>query len=150
MAKRLKVSRKDLFKEPDQFLSNSEKTMLSPHIAGWTVESNIKMHVLRDIGEKPISSISKQDIISSLRKIETKGKYETCYRIRQKLEAIFSYAEIQGHCNSNPAKGLQQILTKPKPKSQNSLPISGKDFDVRFFVKYIAICLGLTKYLDLL
>ena len=28
MAKRLKVSRKDLFKEPDQFLSASEKTML--------------------------------------------------------------------------------------------------------------------------
>ena len=28
MAKRLKVSRKDLFKEPDQFLSTSEKTML--------------------------------------------------------------------------------------------------------------------------
>ena len=28
MAKRLKVSRKDLFKEPDQFLSTSEKIML--------------------------------------------------------------------------------------------------------------------------
>ena len=28
MAKRLKVSRKDLLKEPDQFLSGSEKAML--------------------------------------------------------------------------------------------------------------------------
>ena len=26
-----------------QYLINSDKTMLSPHIAGWTVESNIKI-----------------------------------------------------------------------------------------------------------
>ena len=44
--------------------------------------------------------------------------------MRQKIEAIFSYAEIEGKCVGNPAKGLQQILTKPQPKSQNSLPIS--------------------------
>ena len=82
------------------------------------------MHVYPDLGEMPISSILKQDIISTLRKLEAEGKNETCYRIRQKIEAIFSYAEIEGHCTSNPAKGLQQILTKPQPKSQNSLPIS--------------------------
>ena len=33
---------------------------------------------------------------------------------------------------------------------ENSLPISGSDFEVRILVKYIAVCLGLTKYLDLL
>ena len=33
---------------------------------------------------------------------------------------------------------------------ENDLPISGKDFDVSNFAKYIAVCLGLTKYLDLL
>jgi integrase len=88
------------------------------------VLSSLNMHVYRDLGEMPISSISKQDIISTLRKLEAEGKNETCYRIRQKIEAIFSYAEVEGHCTGNPAKGLQQILTKPQPKSQNSLPIS--------------------------
>ena len=88
------------------------------------VESNLQMYVLPDLGEKPISYITKQDIISTLRKIEAEGKYETCRRIRQKLEAIFSFAEIEEHCTGNPAKGLEKILTKPKPKSQNSLPIS--------------------------
>jgi integrase len=63
-------------------------------------------------------------VIASLRKLESEGKYETCYRIRQKIETIFSFAEIEGHCIGNPAKGLQQILTKPQPKSHNSLPIS--------------------------
>ena len=33
---------------------------------------------------------------------------------------------------------------------EKSLPISGKDFYVKILVKYIAVCLGLTKYLDLL
>ena len=88
------------------------------------VLSSLNMHVYPDLGEMPISSISKQDIISTLRKLEAEGKNETCYRIRQKIEAIFSYAEVEGHCTGNPAKGLQQILTKPQPKSQNSLPIS--------------------------
>ena len=88
------------------------------------VLSNLKMHVYPDLGEIPISDISKQDIISTLRKLEAEGKHETCYRIRQKIEAIYSYAEVEEHCTGNPAKGLQQILTKPQPKSQNSLPIS--------------------------
>ena len=88
------------------------------------VQSSLKMYAFPDLGEIPIVNISKQDIISTLRKLEAEGKNETCYRVRQKIEAIFSYAEIEGHCIGNPAKGLQQILTKPQPKSQNSLPIS--------------------------
>ena len=88
------------------------------------VLSSLKMHVFPDLGEIPIADISNQDVIATLRKLESEGKYETCYRIRQKLEAIFSFAEIEGLCIGNPAIGLQKILTKPQPKSQNSLPIS--------------------------
>ncbi len=88
------------------------------------VINSLKMHVFPDLGEIPIADISKQDVIATLRKLESEGKYETCYRIRQKLEAIFSFAEIEGLCFGNPARGLQKILTKPQPKSQNSLPIS--------------------------
>ena len=50
--------------------------------------------------------------------------YETCYRVRQRLEAIFDYAEIEDHCVGNPSKGLQKIFTKPQPKNHSSLPIS--------------------------
>ena len=117
-----KVKNRTFQKVFQEWFSRQSKNWTERHSRG--VNSSLKMHVLPDLGEKSISSISKQDIISSLRKIETKGKYETCYRVRQKLEAIFSYAEIEGHCNSNPAKGLQQILTKPKPKSQNAIPAS--------------------------
>ncbi len=105
-----------------EWFSRQSKNWTERHSRG--VESNLKMYVLPDLGEIPIADISRQDVIAVLRKIEAKGKYETCYRIRQKLEAIFSFAEIEGHCSTNPAKGLQQILTKPQPKFQNSIPIS--------------------------
>jgi len=31
------------FTDEMQYLINSEKTILSPHIAGWTIESNVKI-----------------------------------------------------------------------------------------------------------
>ena len=88
------------------------------------VLNSLKHHVYPDLGEKPISTITKQDVIANLRKIEAEGMHETCYRVRQRLEAIFDYAGIAEHCIGNPSKGLQRIFTKPQPKSQNSLPIS--------------------------
>ena len=109
-------------KVAEEWLSRQSIQWTERHSRG--VKSSLSMHAYPDLGEKPISTISKQDIISTLRKLEAEGKYEACYRLRQKIEAIFSYAEIEGQCIGNPAKGLQQILTKPQPKSQNSLPIS--------------------------
>jgi integrase len=88
------------------------------------VLNSLKHHVYSDLGKKPISTITKQDVIANLRKIEADGLHETCYRVRQRLEAIFDYAEIEDHCIGNPSKGLQKIFIKPKPKSHNSLPIS--------------------------
>ena len=105
------------------------------------VLSSLKMHVFPDLGEIPIADISIQDVIGTLRKLESEGKYETCYRIRQKLEAIFSFAEIEGLCIGNPAIGLQKILTKPQPKSQNSLPIS----ELPEFLKKIDADTGASK-----
>ena len=105
------------------------------------VLSSLEMHVFPDLGEIPIADISNQNVIATLRKLESEGKYETCYRIRQKLEAIFSFAEIEGLCIGNPARGLQKILTKPQPKSQNSLPIS----ELPEFLKKIDADTGASK-----
>ena len=88
------------------------------------VLNSLKYHVYPDLGAKPISTITKQDVIANLRKLEAEGMHETCYRVRQRLEAIFDYAEIEDHCIGNPSKGLQTIFIKPQPKSHHSLPIS--------------------------
>ena len=85
---------------------------------------SLEYYVYPDFGERPIAEITKQDVITNLRKLESQGKYETCYRVRQRLEAIFEYAEIEGNCIGNPANNLQKIFTKPQPKNHASLPIS--------------------------
>ena len=96
----------------------------------WTEKHNqvvlnsLKNHVFTDLGDLPVSDVTKQDVISTLRKLEAEGLYETCYRVRQRLEAIFDYAEIGEYCTGNPARGLQKIFTKPQPKHHASLPIS--------------------------
>ena len=81
-------------------------------------------HVYPDLGDRPISDITKQDVIANLRKLESEGKHETCYRVRQRIEAIFEYAVIEENCIINPAKDIQKIFTKPKPKHFASIPIS--------------------------
>ena len=88
------------------------------------VLNSLKFHVYPDLGERPISDITKKDVIATLRELESEGKHETCYRVRQRLEAIFDYAEIEEHCDGNPAKGLHKIFTKPQPKTHASLPPS--------------------------
>jgi integrase len=123
----IKESKEDIRKNTFKKVSQEWHKRQSPH---WTekherdVLNSLKHHVYSDLGEKPISSITKQDVISTLRKLEAEGMHETCYRVRQRLEAIFDYAEIEDHCIGNPSRGLQKIFTKPKPKSHHSLPIS--------------------------
>ena len=58
---------------------------------GWTEKHNevvlnsLKNHVFTHLGEVPVSEITKQDVISTLRKLEAEGLHETCYRVRQRL-----------------------------------------------------------------
>ncbi len=85
---------------------------------------SLEYYVYPDFGERPISEITKQDVISNLRKLESDGIHETCYRVRQRLEAIFEYAVIEENCIINPARDLNKIFTKPQPKHFASIPIS--------------------------
>ncbi len=90
------------------------------------VLNSLSVYVFPDIGSRPIRDITKQDVIATLRKIEADGKHETCYRIHQRIEAIFDYAEVEEHCTRNPAQGLRRVFTKPQPKSHAS--ITPKEF----------------------
>jgi integrase len=123
----VKESKEDIRNNTFKKVSQEWHKRQSPH---WTekhardVLNSLKHHVYSDLGKKPISSITKQDVISTLRKLEAEGMHETCYRVRQRLEAIFDYAEIEEQCIGNPSRGIQKIFMKPQPKSHHSLPIS--------------------------
>ena len=130
---REKIEKKD--HEEKQIFTTFERVALEWYrrqASQWTekhsadVFNSLSLYVFPDMGNRPISDISKQDVIATLRKIEAEGKHETCYRARQRIEAIFDYAEVEEHCTGNPAQGLRSVFTKPQPKRHPS--ITPKEF----------------------
>ena len=115
----LKITFKKVFQEWINTKSSEWTGKYTKNVSGY-----MNMHVFPDLGDKPILEIRRDDVIGILMKLEEKGIHETCYRIRQKLEAIFVYAEIKGYFEGvNPARYLDKIISKPKQKSHNSIPI---------------------------
>jgi integrase len=96
------------------------------------VKSSIEIHLLPDLGQRPIEDITSSEILSVLKKIEEQGKLEVASRSRQKCGAIFTYANLRQLCTSNPVSNLKGALASPKKKKFNSL--SPKDLP-QFLVK---------------
>jgi integrase len=62
------------------------------------------------IGGRPISDVSGQEILSTLRRIENRGALETAHRARGRCGQAFRYAIATGRCTHNPAADLQGAL----------------------------------------
>lgn len=72
--------------------------------------------VLPFIGKHPISTITPGDLLTVLRRIETKGQLETAKRVRTICGQVFKHAIVTGRTEKNPAAELQGVLKSPKPK----------------------------------
>lgn len=68
-----------------------------------------------DFGSKPMSDITAQVILESLRKVEAKGNYETAKRLRSKIGAVFRYAVANGMAETDPTYALKGALIRPNP-----------------------------------
>jgi integrase len=115
---REKIEKKD--HEEKQIFTTFERVALDWYrrqASQWTekhsadVFNSLSLYVFPVMGNRPISDISKQDVIATLRKIEAEGKHETCYRARQRIEAIFDYAEVEEHPSITP-KEFPELLHK--------------------------------------
>lgn len=67
------------------------------------------------IGKRPIASISAQELLVMLRKMEGKGKYETAKRLRSTCSQIFRYAIATARAERDVAADLRGALVAPKP-----------------------------------
>ena len=85
------------------------------------IQRLLEIHLLPDLGHRPIGDITSPDLLQVLKKIEAQGKYEAAHRARQKCEAIFRYATQSQRCENNPASNLKGTLASPKKKKQNIL-----------------------------
>merc|ERR1711938_166205 len=93
-----------------------------------------------------------------VRKLSTYFRRRSRYLVRPRQTAIYltkiltskSLPEIGREFSNRDHTTIIHSVKSIEKLKENSLPISGKDFEVKIFVRYIAVCLGLTKYLDLL
>jgi integrase len=76
---------------------------------------------IADFGEKPIKEITSPMILTTLRKLEAKGTYETAKRLRAKIGAVFRYAVAGGVVQIDPTYSLRDALIRPKAKPRAAI-----------------------------
>jgi len=83
-----------------------------------TVRSRLDRDILPVLGHMPISDISAQDVLATLRLVEKRQAYETAHRIKSILNQIFTFAIVSGVPGviNNPTAGLSSVLHKPVVK----------------------------------
>ena len=67
-----------------------------------------------DFGDRPVTAISAVDILATLRKVESKGNYETAKRLRSTIGQVFRYAIATARAENDPTYGLRGALISPK------------------------------------
>jgi len=83
----------------------------------WTkVARMMRQGLFPSIGNRAIADIKPIEVLAALRKIESRGKYETAKRTKQIASQIFRYAVATGRTESDPCRDLDGALTPPKKR----------------------------------
>ena len=65
-------------------------------------------------GDRPMAKITAPEVLSVLRRVEARGRYETARRLRSTCGTIFRYAIATGRAERDPSADLRGALTSPK------------------------------------
>jgi integrase len=82
------------------------------------------------MGKRPVASISAQELLLMLRKMEGKGRYETAKRLRSTCSQIFRYAIATGRADRDVASDLRGALVVPKPVHRAAITTSAEAGDL--------------------
>ncbi len=86
------------------------------------VFDRLKNNTFDDLGDCSIHSITPQQIIAVIKKIEQRGSLDVANRIKQAITAIFRFAIQQGIGSHNPASELTGLVKPQKIQHRPSLP----------------------------
>lgn len=84
--------------------------------ARWLLEM-----VFPRIGKRPIREITAPELLSALRKIESRGHHETAHRAKQKCGQVFRYAIVTGRAERDIAADLRGALVPVVSQNHASL-----------------------------
>ncbi len=76
----------------------------------------LKRDIFPWIGLKPVADLTAPEVLTVLRRIETRGAIETAHRALGDLSGIFRYAVATGRAASDPCRDLRDALTRRKEK----------------------------------
>ncbi len=85
------------------------------------VISRLERNVFPWLGSKPIAKVEAPDVLSVLRRIESRNAIETAHRTHQICGQVFRYAIATGRAKSDVTRDLRGSLTPWKPKHYASM-----------------------------
>ena len=96
----LELQRKSLAAETMDILGTRLKSFLYPYV-----------------GSRPIASITAQELLAALRRIEARGKHETAHRVRSLAGRVFRDAVATGRAQHDVAADLKDALAPVKSRN---------------------------------
>ena len=99
-------------------------TKFSP---GWEPSHSVRIlrrlehDVFPWLGKRPISEIKAPELLTALRRVESRGALESAHRVMQNCGQIFRYAVATGRAERDPAGDLRGALPRPKVKHHASI-----------------------------
>ena len=100
----LDLQRKTLATETLEILGTRLKSFLYPYV-----------------GSRPITSITAQELLAALRRIEARGTHETAHRVRSLAGRVFRYAVATGRVQHDVAADLKDALAPVKCRNFASI-----------------------------
>jgi integrase len=73
------------------------------------------------VGKRPIAEITSQELLTVLRRMESRGAIETAHRAHQNCGQIFRYAIATGRIDHDPSYGLKGAIQPAKKKHHASI-----------------------------
>ena len=81
------------------------------------VITSLERDIFPDLGAMPLSDIDKPLLLAVLRKVENRGAIETARQLKQRIAAVYRYANAEGAKLENPATEINDAL-KPLPPAK--------------------------------
>ncbi|HAV1332865.1 TPA: tyrosine-type recombinase/integrase [Vibrio parahaemolyticus] len=86
------------------------------------IQRSLELHVLPSLGQVPISDITPQLAIQTLKPLERKGNLEALRRLCQKLNEIMKFARNSGLIEFNRLTDIKEAFRKPQLENMKTLP----------------------------
>jgi hypothetical protein len=110
---------------------NSFSAIAEECIAKWTREGRAEATLekrryllrtlARPLADRPVRDITAPDLLSVLRSVEARGKYEAAKRLRNTCGMVFRYAIATARAERDPSADLRGALTVHRPVSRPAI-----------------------------